>query len=107
MTNTLYKKSSKNEFYQYLGEAVDHYKRKIGYTNKDLAIQMDVNESFIKNANRGERHYNSFHLWKLANILEISVEKLMPPINNFDNYKEIRFSSTEQDYRLFLKKLYE
>lgn len=97
-----YEVNLKNEFYLYVGNAVDYYKRKHGSTNKDLAIYMNVSESFIKRANLGEKQYNSLHLWKLANYLQVNINKLVPPSNDFEEYQRIRPSATIQEYKKFI-----
>lgn len=103
--------SSIKAFNAYVGSAVNYYKTKKGWTNRQLAIQADFSESFIKQANTGSRHYNAFHLWRLARLLNISVYKLYPPLTTddlaFKQYKEIRPEATYEDFVAFIHLLSE
>ena len=98
-------KKIKNEFYSYVGNAVDYYKRKQGLKNQQLAIELNVSESFIKKANTGKSKYNSLHLWILGSYLKVSLNKLTPPVNDFLEYQKIRPKATKKSYENFIKKL--
>lgn len=98
-------------FNLYIGSAVNYYKIKKGWTNHDLSIQSNLSESFIKQANTGLRHYNAYHLWNLARLIEVPIYKLYPPLSidakNFKQYKEIRPQATFDDFKNFVDLLSE
>jgi transcriptional regulator with XRE-family HTH domain len=93
-------------FYSYIGLAIDYYKRKKEWTNKDLAIQADLSESFVKQANTGSRHYNAYRIWKIASLLDVPVSYLYPPSTNDDSglkqYQEIYPQATKKDFENFM-----
>lgn len=97
------------EFYSFIGSAVSYYKDKRGLTNVQLAVRLDLSESFIKQANLGIRHYNSFHLWKISKVLNVPIEKLYPPTdtNHFNEYLQIKPMSSKQNYLNFIKRIEE
>lgn len=97
------------EFYSFVGSSVSYYKDKRGLTNTELAIKLNLSESFVKQANLGIKHYNSFHLWKIAKILNIPASKLYPPTDtkHFNQYLEIKPMSSKLNYLDFIKKLEE
>lgn len=97
----------KSTFIQYIGDAVAYYKRANGKTNKDLAIYLDVSESFIKQANSGYKAYSLTNLWRLSRYLNTDINSFFPPLNNFKQFQEIRSHATKKDYQIFLEELNE
>lgn len=97
----------KSTFIQYIGDAVTYYKRANGKTNKDLAVYLDVSESFIKQANSGYKSYSLSNLWKLSRYLETDINKFFPPLNNYKQFREIRSHASKKDYQIFLDELNE
>lgn len=96
-----------DKFYSFVGSAVSYYKDKRGLTNSQLAIRLNLSESFVKQANIGIKHYNSFHLWKIAKVLDVPVAKLYPPTDkdHFSEYLEIKPMSSKQNYLDLIQEL--
>ena len=109
------KKSSSTEglhaFYAYIGLAVDYYKRKKEWTNKDLGIQVNVSETFIKKANTGIRHYSASRIWTIAKMLDVPVSNLYQPTikdeKGFKKYHEIYTYASKDDFNRFMDLLNE
>lgn len=99
-------KESEKAFNSYIGSAVNYYKRKKGWTNKDLSIQTDLTESFVKQANTGFRHYNAYRIWKIASVLGISISDLYPPTTNntegLERYQELYPNASREDFEKFI-----
>lgn len=87
---------------EYSSEAVDYYKRLQGLKNIDLAMQLGVSESYIKKIVSGKSHYNTTHLWILADYLNVSVDHFFPPKDDFEQYKRIRPAATHKSYKNFM-----
>lgn len=75
---------SKNLFYHTIYKNINSLKNKNGLTNQDLAITLNVSESFIKNISQGNSHYNLEHIFILINEYKWDVNDIIPHENNFD-----------------------
>ena len=101
------KKQEQEVFNTYVSDAVVYQKISKAKDNFELAAALGTSESFIRKANSNSegKHYNAYHLWKLANYFEINISELYPPIKNdknaFEQYKKIRPAATEEDFLKF------
>ncbi len=99
-------KKANQVFNNYVGEAVNYYKRKKGWTNEDLSVQINLTESFIKKANTGSRHYNAYHIWQIAQLLNVPISHFYPPLKNdadgLKQYQEIYPLAKKDDFERFL-----
>ncbi|MCP9356708.1 hypothetical protein KBX49_01770 [Liquorilactobacillus satsumensis] len=98
MENKLY-------FNDYVSESVRYYEKKKGLTHEQLASYLGISENFIKqvNSKQSSKHYNIYHLWQLSQFLETPIDKFLPPINDYEAFKQIMPMSTEKNYKNFIQ----
>lgn len=94
------------EFNDYISARVNYYKTSQGLNYEKIASYLDVSENFIKQVNSSQinKHYNLYHLWKLAQLFKVSVDQLLPPIDDYSAFLQIHPMSSKNDYQNFLKK---
>ena len=65
---------SKNQFNEVVGANIKKKRRALGFTAKDLGKILGITSSYIQSAERGENSFSSFDIYKLSNILDVTVD---------------------------------
>lgn len=79
----------------------------MGLNHEQLASYLGVSENFIKQvtSRQTDKHYNLYHLWKLSQLLKTPVDSLLPPINDFEAFKQVFPLATNSYYKQFIQQL--
>lgn len=96
---------NQNEFYNYISNSVGYYIRANGKTYKDLAVELDVSEQFIKQvqSSSSTKHYNAYHLYRLSLILKVSIDSFFP--STFDEYIKLYPNSSKINFNILLQQI--
>ncbi len=63
-----------------LGENVRHYRKQRGMTQEQLALETDMERSYVSDLERGTRNPSVRALGRLAKALEIEPHMLLMPV---------------------------
>lgn len=95
-----------SDFNNFISEKIILLEKRKGITHERVASYLGVSESFIKQVSSSQynSHYNVFHLWKLAKLFNISVDELLPPVNDYSAFQKVRPLASKEDYIAFQNK---
>jgi len=65
-------------FYKNLGESIRIFRKKEGFSQEALAAYLGLSRISIVNIEKGKQKVQIFTLFKIANYLKVSLDKLMP-----------------------------
>lgn len=61
----------------YLGENLEYFRRKRGYTQVELAELADVSSTFLSRVERGEKSVSTDVLTRLKTVLDVTYDELL------------------------------
>ena len=76
------KSKRKNQNLVLLGKRIREVRESKGYSQEGFAAEADIDRSYMGGIERGERNIASLNLIKIAQILEVEIGELFPPIKN-------------------------
>lgn len=59
-----------------LGQRVRYYRRQLGWSQEEFALEVDLARSYIGGVERGERNLSFINLAKIAGTLKITIAEL-------------------------------
>lgn len=94
------------EFNNFISDTVGWYERSNGLNHERISSYLGVSESFIKQIHsyQSKAHYNAYHLWKLSQLFDVTIDDLLLPVNDFGKFIKIRPNATKEDYMSLLNK---
>lgn len=64
----------------YIGSKIKHFRQELGLTQKELAQKIGMGATTVTNYEKGFRTPKKDSLFKLADVLNVSIDDLFPPI---------------------------
>lgn len=94
------------DFNDFISETIILLEKRKGITHERVASYLGVSESFIKQVSSSQynSHYNVFHLWRLAELFNVKVDEILPPINDYSAFQKVRPLASKKDYIAFQNK---
>jgi transcriptional regulator with XRE-family HTH domain len=81
-------KDRKSKFYLLLGKNIALHRKQINKNQEELGKSLNLSRATIVNIEKGRHQINAFQVWEIASFLNISVETLLPSINDFLKFEE-------------------
>ena len=98
--------------YLELGKRIRYYRIKKGFTQEQLAFDIETSASYLSNIERAVKKPSLQKVAQIAEILDISVEDLIspphaPPVSDMADLGKLVVLCPESDRDRLLKSLYE
>lgn len=90
--------------YEYIYESVEFFRLNRQLTLRDLAVELNVSEQFLKQIQQQKNHYNLEHLFILSERYNYPIKKFFPDPVIYSQIESKKFSS-KYSYKDFISKL--